>query len=1007
MGVSSQVVTITVVVKTIGASGLDNVEQKGRKAASGLDAISSSSSRLGGALGTVQKALISMIGVMIAWTALITIPEAVFMGIERLIAAVIKAGEEINKATLTTAGLLASFASFGDTAEKSFTNAFNIAKKLQFTFAELAASSLASAQDIQKGFQVFVARGGLGFSDDIEKAARTAGFLVNVVVAFTGELQKERQIYTEIDALMSGQARAGAVVARLLKAQVGDLKEYLSLHKRQGDLLEDLQKRFGGIEQASARLGLTLTGMLTSIQGTATILNGMAFQSGAFPEIQRSLMGWRELLQGSVKELSTMTNMTQELSPDTESVLKSFSTFNAAVIEINIAVQGLIYSLTGVEREAEILEGVADLILRITIGVNALIAAGAMRRAATTLEEELKGAKSITVGLVEAIGTYIERADKFDAVDKRLLAGLAERYNAVHNMMIAMREGGVVDEAKVREQLMGLGNALKNAGLEESWAESIARAWDAGLANALIKVKQVMERVKRQLASEDVRNAFDRLFAGEVPKETAAEARIRRLLQEAKTYGYIQAGGATPEQILKMQDGERILASLIKGFQDRRRDILKVLDQMVEDAKAAFDKWNTELLRRRTAIREIGDTLVDALEKATRRENIFVTAEAEVNRLYREMNERLSTAKAPLWKIVELHFQWLAVAKAIRQNAVYDELIQRSGALVDTAQTAMIRMRELNEEFDYAATHGMDTSKAFEAVQRQLALLRNLVPQATEMLRQLADAESDASDVAKAKLTEAIKQMVAAFRALGLEIKAVTGYYDKLMKAMENLSNHARNDMVKIVHDGGNIVDVTKAMGEQFIVLFAEQIGGAITDLFQALMFGDDAGASMKKFIGQLLIMTGTMAVQLGIMSLIMGTIPWLAWTTNVAGAILLIAAGIAAIAAGVALGGAGGGQKTSAASSDTSGAAPEQSRTVYLNPYSTQSAQSTLLKNVSKSLDNVDDTMRRFNTKSPGVVVAEGADGARSQIITATRRGLETSHGERMMMSKVILGET
>src|SRR5512139_53515 len=260
MALSTQTVVINVVIRGGNSQQLLNqLGLGGERVSRGVGAANTAFGRL---IGTLGKALISMAGVLVAFNLFVTLPQLIARGLLGLAAAMAKASEETRILIIQTAGLLASFASFGETTTESFNNAIAVSKKLQFTFAELAARSLATAEDMQKGFQVFVARGGWSFATgDMDKAAKMAAFLTNLTIALTGTLQKERQIYTEIDDLMQGQARAGSVVARLLKSQVGDLKSYLDLHRKQGDLLEDLMRMFSGIVEASNRLVDTLTGM--------------------------------------------------------------------------------------------------------------------------------------------------------------------------------------------------------------------------------------------------------------------------------------------------------------------------------------------------------------------------------------------------------------------------------------------------------------------------------------------------------------------------------------------------------------------------------------------------------------------------------------------------------------------------------------------------------------------------------------------------------------------------
>ena len=111
---------------------------------------------------------------------------------------------------------------------KSFEIAISQSEKLILRFAELSAQSVATPEDLLKGFQALSARGGLEFVGGIEEAARLTKVLVDNTIALTGGINKERQIRTEIDALLAGEVRAGSVLAKQIQARVGNLKEWLA-----------------------------------------------------------------------------------------------------------------------------------------------------------------------------------------------------------------------------------------------------------------------------------------------------------------------------------------------------------------------------------------------------------------------------------------------------------------------------------------------------------------------------------------------------------------------------------------------------------------------------------------------------------------------------------------------------------------------------------------------------------------------------------------------------------
>jgi len=366
----SRVITQQVVVR-VTVSGAANVNTQLQNAGrNGQDAFSG----MNAAIATATKALISMGVIMVAFNVFVTLPEKIAGAFRDLAITAIKSADDMQRQIFNTAGLLTSFASFGPTLSDSFAVATKASEKMMMKFAELASTSVASATDIGLAFQTFVARGGLSFVKNMDEAAQTAALLTNIVVSLTGGLQKERQIVSEISALMSGQATTGNVMAKIIKAQVGDLNAWLEKQKQAGTLLESLRTMFQGIDEASKSLGGTAEGMISSIAGNLAILNRIVMQTGSgFQIVTDFLRYWRDLLSKAVSDIANIKGGFDSLAPSTQAILTSMMEFGISIEQILKGVFALVEALFGTNNQLSMMTKLSNMILSVTVLIRSVL----------------------------------------------------------------------------------------------------------------------------------------------------------------------------------------------------------------------------------------------------------------------------------------------------------------------------------------------------------------------------------------------------------------------------------------------------------------------------------------------------------------------------------------------------------------------------------------------------------------------------------------------------------
>lgn len=153
------------------------------------------------------------------------------------------------------------------------------AQQLQVVLEQIDKETLLTARDLSN---VTAEMHKQGVVLDVTNRKQVEAFkaLSNAVaVVSAGYPSKEVQIRQEIRALLSGQTRTTDTLSGMLKAQVGDLKEQIELHKQQGDLIEWLGEQLQGFAAASGDIEMTWEAVSTSMQ---TI--------------------WRQLLRGAFAE---------------------------------------------------------------------------------------------------------------------------------------------------------------------------------------------------------------------------------------------------------------------------------------------------------------------------------------------------------------------------------------------------------------------------------------------------------------------------------------------------------------------------------------------------------------------------------------------------------------------------------------------------------------------------------------------------------------------------------
>jgi hypothetical protein len=195
----------------------------------------------------------------------------------------IKSIDSLKTSTIAVAAQITSMQGPKNVLE-NYKNAVKYAESLNIKLMEIDANSFANYQQIQLMNRAMINQGVIL---DTNNAKQVESFtaLTNAVALFTTGQDKERQASQEIRALMSGQIRAGDMVAMQMDALIkkegiykNGLKELVAEGKKHGDTLERMQPYLIGIVAASGDIGKTWEAVSSSMETAWVILQRSLFK---------------------------------------------------------------------------------------------------------------------------------------------------------------------------------------------------------------------------------------------------------------------------------------------------------------------------------------------------------------------------------------------------------------------------------------------------------------------------------------------------------------------------------------------------------------------------------------------------------------------------------------------------------------------------------------------------------------------------------------------------------
>ena len=230
---------------------------------------------------TMSKALISMVGVLIAFNLLITGPQ---FALQLLVGAFVKAiqyAAEFEKRIISLQSILASELKFDADPFQNFIIAGRVSEKIMDKFAMRAGETIASVDQVGIAFQTMIATGASRYAKTFSQLVDLSILMSNAVASLTIGQPFAKQIAEEIRSLLLGRNRPTAQLVNFLFG--GDKAEFDAFMKRAregNNLVEMLIERLSGFVFGAQRMGSILEGVRSTVESFWQVLSARALTQG-------------------------------------------------------------------------------------------------------------------------------------------------------------------------------------------------------------------------------------------------------------------------------------------------------------------------------------------------------------------------------------------------------------------------------------------------------------------------------------------------------------------------------------------------------------------------------------------------------------------------------------------------------------------------------------------------------------------------------------------------------
>lgn len=798
----------------------------------------------GRTVATITKALISMAAVLVAFNALVTVPELLIRGLGFALIEAAKSAGEFEEAIIGLQSILATTLVFSTSPLQNFREAGLVAARAIQAIALRADELVGSLDEATKAYQVLISAGITRFTTRFRDLVDLSILLTNTVRALTPGQPFEKQISEEIRSLLTGTIRSSSVLTRLLfQGNTKALREFLAEARRGRNIVELLRARLTGFDAAAESLSRTLNGVVTSFQSLFQIISFLALGEGGILtrllnrfadmaiEIQQNQEGVNLLaarfgtaVDRIVQTIFDVLGLNDVLR-DTDSLLEQIGE------GIPVVTEYIIRNIYVMESFVQLIRVLYDLLF----GLIQLVVRALEYLRDSGLVELLS--RALTGVLVPVASRLRELSGEFATI-----AGAIRSFiGGAGSLVIPRTVVSVLDQAA--EGLSGFSNAISGT------ATAIGK-FGEDTGNLILDLSQgivtglntIVEGMSTYMSRESSESLAQSAMAGFSDSVLENLDRIQRRQAEI-------ASGAEDIPLIPFYDLSELIAT--------NRELLTTADY-VRALASATSRFYSQALR--------GATNLDVL-----------------------LTEPLSTLRARITDQRNILLDQLRQSRQALANAL---AVQETPAeLNPQLQVDPVEVQALKDQIDELTTSISALGSELISLDRILDQFANTtLVSFTKELTQLLRREVVAGLITeilrlKGELNETTTADPEFLRQLRMSFGITVEQIGKSLPTLKDLITSIKD----FILSAENLVKIVVAVGNA--------LAGAIT---QAIRGSESLGQALKNIFGTLLIALGEAAVSLGFLFLIIGAV-----TRDLAFAqfgLILIAAGVATIAAGVAL---------------------------------------------------------------------------------------------------------
>ena len=875
---------------------------------------------------TMRKALLSMVGVLIAFNFVITAPQLAMKVLIGLFKESIKLASDFEQKIISLQAVFASKISFKADPFANFKETGKIAENVLNQIALRAGETIGSISDVALVIQTAIASGAENQVRSVKELIDLSILLTNAIATFTPGQDLQRQLSEETRSLFLGRARATSQLVNFLFAgNKNAIRKFLEETKVSGDFLERIEKKLKGVDFASKRLGRTVSGVSATFQSILQIVAHRALSGGGpLSELTERFADFLDDIVAGVEGLNRLA----------ASISASFALIRDAILEVTGATKYLDDSKTVIELLVTLIplftEKIVQLVFSAKTGVlvfyelyqlffNVGRAFGALFQAIAST-----GFSDFLIGLLENIIIFVHKALAVFAI-------IPDIVDTIQAKLLGLTKG-IINLAIVLSKIPGT-RAFVDPLL------ALASQFEKG--NVIDRIFDVMTR--NVAVSETGGGPLVSGFKTILDELKSATLRIPKIMKLLFT-------GPLSSDVAKTK-----MDAFAKAFEDAFK---RIEDRMKETAKAA-----------------------DAIPQ---KKFLDFSGLLEENKNLLKSTGFLRTQAGQVGKILARSFEGIIPQDIVRKILPDVDII--IGSIQDKIRLLTIQLSDTTEALEAAdfLPEFLKDPDQVQKLQDDATKIRGEIAALTGELSSLEQALVELSKTTFVDFAESINNILRAnvFSAIRTQIQEMNEELDKSGGKMNKYAEHIGEALPKLMsvrseaeHIGFSFRETFKNIKEMFLsteglTALLGAAGNAMAQaVTQAIKGAESFGEALKGIFGTVLIAIGQAALATGTALAIFG-----AFSMNAAmvqEGLILIAIGVAAIAAGVAL------SPGSSGSAGSGSAASNENMPEFMHSQQSIAAQqyfNSATENLRVSSENIDSATQNIKGVKAGEVFMKGA---------------------------------